>query len=149
MMFMMKKERKKEQGFSLLEILAVLTLLAFILAMVAPNIIKSLEQGRISATQSQINSMKSVLNNYYMDNSTFPSTEQGLKALVEKPGLPPVPENWNGPYLQDNKVPKDAWNHELHYFCPGVHNTQSYDIFSYGPDNIEGGTGKNADIGNW
>ena len=107
-MFIMKKERKREQGFSLLEILAVLTLLAFILAMVAPNILDLLERGRRSATQSQINSLRSVLNTYYMDNSTYPSTEQSLKALVEKPGLPPVPENWNGPYIENGKIPKDG-----------------------------------------
>jgi general secretion pathway protein G len=144
----MKNEKQGERGFSLLEILAVLTLLAFILAMVAPNIIKGLTNGQISAAKSQVKALDSVLNTYFMDNSTYPSTEQGLKALVEKPGLPPVPENWNGPYLQ-GKAPKDPWNNELHYLCPGVHNPQSYDVFSLGQDNAEGGTGAKADIGNW
>jgi general secretion pathway protein G len=146
---MMKNERQGERGFSLLEILAVLTLLAFILMMVAPNIISNMQKGQISAAKSQVNSMKSVLNSYYMDNSTFPSTEQGLKALFEKPGLPPTPENWNGPYTEGKTIPKDPWGHELHYFCPGVHNPQAYDVFSYGKDNAEGGTDANADIGNW
>ena len=146
---MLQKLRKKEDGYTLIEILAVLTLLAFIITMVAPNIINSLQNGQVKAAKSQISSTENVLNSYYLDNSAYPTTEQGLKALIEKPSASPVPENWNGPYLQKNKIPADPWGHELHYKSPGEHNQDTYDLFSYGKDNAEGGTGANADIGNW
>ena len=143
------KRRQSEAGYTLIEILAVLTLLAVLMLLVAPNIMKGLMEGKIKATKNQISATSSVLNSYFMDNGCYPSTEQGLKALVEKPSLPPVPDSWNGPYVSAKEVPKDAWNHELHYVCPGVHNTDSYDLYSYGPDNQEGGSGYNVDIGNW
>ncbi|HEX3044525.1 MAG TPA: type II secretion system major pseudopilin GspG [Bacillota bacterium] len=146
---MLKKNRKNEGGYTLIEILAVLTLLAFIITMVAPNIINSLQNGQIKAAKSQISSTENVLNAYYLDNSAYPTTEQGLKALIEKPTAPPIPDNWNGPYLQKNRIPADPWGHELHYASPGTRNTDTYDLFSYGKDNAEGGTGANADIGNW
>jgi general secretion pathway protein G len=141
--------KQGERGFTLLEILAVLTLLAFIVTIVAPNIMKNLQKGQSAAIKAQVNSLKNVLNSYYMDNSCFPTTEQGLKALIEKPGAPPVPENWNGPYLEDNKLPKDPWGRELHYVSPGVHNPLKYDLYTLGQDNAEGGTGVDADVGNW
>src|SRR6516225_7569473 len=101
----MEKKLYNENGFTLLEILAVLTLLAFIVTMVAPNIINNLQKGQINAVKSQVSSTENVLNSYYLDNSGYPTTEQGLKALIEKPTIPPIPENWNGPYLQKNKIP--------------------------------------------
>lgn len=146
---MLQKNHKNEDGYTLIEILAVLTLLAFIITMVAPNIINSLQNGQVKAAKSQISSTENVLNSYYLDNSAYPTTEQGLKALIEKPNASPIPENWNGPYLQKNKMPADPWGHELHYKSPGEHNLDTYDLFSYGKDNADGGTGANADIGNW
>ncbi len=145
----MKKQNRKEAGYTMIEILAVLTLLAVLIMMVAPNIITNLTQGKIRATKTQIEAVNSVLTNYFMDNERYPTTEQGLKALIEQPSIPPIPENWAGPYLQRSKIPQDGWNHDLHYVCPGVHLTDKYDLFSYGQDNAEGGTGANADIGNW
>jgi general secretion pathway protein G len=141
--------RRSESGFTLLEILGVLTLLAAIIALVAPNVIKQTEKGQIKTAQVQINSLKAVLNSYYLDNSAYPTTEQGLKALYEKPVTPPVPENWNGPYLEENKIPKDPWGREIKYQCPGTHNSDKYDIYTLGSNNTEGGTGSNADFGNW
>ncbi len=145
----MKKIKKDEQGYTLIEILAVLALLAFILTLVAPNVINNLQKGQISAAKAQISASESVLNSYYLDNSTYPTTEQGLKALLEKPGIPPVPENWNGPYLEKKKMPQDPWGRELKYQSPGTHNPQSYDLYTLGKDNTEGGNGADADIGNW
>jgi general secretion pathway protein G len=138
-----------ESGFTLLEILAVLTLLAIIITLVTPNIVKQLQNGQVKATFAQVNSLKSVLNSYYLDNSCFPTTEQGLKALIEKPLTPPEPGNWNGPYLEDQKIPKDAWGQEIKYLSPGIHNPGKFDLYSYGKDKQEGGEGDNADIGNW
>ncbi|HBE81068.1 MAG TPA: type II secretion system protein GspG [Firmicutes bacterium] len=143
------KDIDREDGYTLIEILAVLTLLAFIITMVAPNIINSLQSGQIKAARSQIGSTENVLNSYYLDTSSYPTTEQGLKALIEKPTAPPTSDSWNGPYIQKNKIPVDPWGHELHYKSPGDHNSESYDLYSLGKDNAEGGSGANADIGNW
>jgi general secretion pathway protein G len=143
------EEKRNESGFTLLEILGVLTLLAAIIALVAPNVIKQTEKGQIKAAQAQVNSLKAVLNSYYLDNTAYPSTEQGLAALYQKPTVPPVPENWNGPYLEENKIPKDPWGRDIQYACPGRHNPEKYDVYTLGSDNAEGGAGSNADIGNW
>jgi len=141
--------REDERGFTLLEIIGVLTLLAAIITLVAPNVIKQTQKGQIKAAYAQINALKSVINAYYLDNGDYPTTEQGLKALIEKPTVPPIPDNWNGPYLEDNKIPKDPWGRELIYEKPGKHNPNSYDLYTLGSDKKEGGEGVNADIGNW
>ncbi len=145
----MKRNDRREAGYTMIEILAVLTLLAVLIMLVTPNVINSITKGKISATKAQIAAIDGVLTNYYMDNGMYPTTEQGLKALLEKPSIPPTPDNWAGPYMKGNKLPQDGWNHDFRYVCPGVHNTDSYDLFSNGADNVEGGTGPNADIGNW
>lgn len=147
--FVLYHKKKSEQGYTLLEVLAVLTLLAALLTLVTPNIIREVQKGQVKAARAQIQTIKNVLNSYYMDNSCYPTTEQGLRALSEKPSAPPVPENWNGPYLEENKIPRDPWGEELRYISPGMHNPDRYDIFSYGTDKKEGGEGKDADIGNW
>lgn len=143
------KQRNDESGYTLLEILAVLTLLAAIITLVAPNIIKQTQKGQSKTALAQINALKSVINSYYLDNGQYPTTEQGLKALINKPSISPIPENWNGPYLEDGKMPKDSWGREIHYKQPGDKNKGSYDIFTLGSDNAEGGTDSAADIGNW
>ncbi|HEX3044733.1 MAG TPA: type II secretion system major pseudopilin GspG [Bacillota bacterium] len=145
----MNREKKGEQGFTLIEILAVLVLLAFILTMLAPAVIKQMQKGQVEAARSQIGVVKAALNAYYIDNGSYPATEQGMKALIEKPSAPPVPERWDGPYLEDGKLPLDPWGHELKYQAPGTHNPKKYDLYSLGPDNKEGGDGLDADIGNW
>jgi general secretion pathway protein G len=141
--------RKNERGFTLLEILGVLTLLAAIITLVAPNVIKQVQKGQCKTALAQIGSIKSVINSYYMDNGEYPTTEQGLKALIEKPTAAPVPENWSGPYIEDGKIPKDPWGRELRYEKGGKHNSLSYDVYTLGSDNKEGGEGVNADVGNW
>lgn len=142
-------KRDDERGFTLLEIIGVLTLLAAIITLVAPNVIKQTQKGQIKAAYAQVNALKSVINAYYMDNGDYPTTEQGLRALIEKPSIPPIPENWNGPYLEDGKIPKDPWGRELIYKKPGEHNPNSYDLYTLGSDKKEGGEGAAADIGNW
>jgi general secretion pathway protein G len=144
-----QERREAERGFTLLEILGVLTLLAAIITMVAPNVIKQVQKGQIKTAIAQVNSIKSVINSYYMDCGEYPTTDQGLKALIAKPNAAPIPENWNGPYIDDGKVPKDPWGRDLRYEQPGKHNTLGYDVYTLGSDNKEGGTGVNADVGNW
>jgi general secretion pathway protein G len=146
---MLRQQNQDERGFTLLEILGVLTLLAVIITLVAPNVIQQVQKGQVKAAITQVNSLKSVLNFYYMDNDEYPTTEQGLKALFEKPTIPPAPKNWNGPYLEKSEIPKDPWGQELRYEKGGKHNPLSYDVYTLGSDNKEGGDGVNADIGNW
>lgn len=89
-----------------------------------------------------------ILSNYYSEIGHYPSTSQGLKALYEKPaGLDG--EKWNGPYTSKSEIPTDGWNRELNYQCPGTHNPDKYDLWSYGADGKKGGTKYNMDIGNW
>ena len=143
------EKKKSEQGYTLLEVVAVLTLMAALLTLVTPNIIKELKKGQVKAARAQIQSLKNVLNAYYMDNSCYPTMEQGLKALIEKPTIPPVPESWDGPYLEDKNIPRDPWGEELRYIYPGRRNPDRYDLYSLGNDKKEGGEGNDADIGNW
>ncbi|MCL6589763.1 MAG: type II secretion system major pseudopilin GspG [Firmicutes bacterium] len=141
-------KRGAQAGFTLMEILAVITLIAFLMVLVVPNIVKVLSQGRIKNTQNQIHATENLLIQYYTDCGTYPTTEQGLQALNEKPSN--APEGWNGPYTQNSRTKfNDSWNRPLKYKCPGDHNPDSYDLYSLGADGVEGGSGPNADIGNW
>ena len=92
-------------------------------------------KAELEYTKAIMETLEFVLRHYKSDNGMFPSTEQGLQALVKPPELEPVPPNWRGPYI--GRVPKDAWERPFHYVCPGEHNTQSYDLSSYGPDGVE------------
>jgi general secretion pathway protein G len=103
-------------------------------------------RSRIHATRDQIQIYESALKRYETDNGNFPTTEQGLQALVALPTRAPVPQNWNGPYVKPPIVRKDFWNHDFIYFNPGHHNTTTYDLFSHGPDGIQG---NRDDIRNW
>jgi general secretion pathway protein G len=147
----MGKERKRrrgrgparEEGFTLLEIVAVLILVAALLAVVGPPVMKRLDQGNVKTAEAQLAMLKSALDFYRLDTGTYPTTEEGLAALVRKPetGSP----RWQGPYL-DGPVPKDPWGNPYVYRYPGERNPESFDLYSLGADGREGGTGINAEI---
>lgn len=143
-----KDSRRSESGFTILEILAVLLLLAALYAIVGTAVGQQIENGRRSATKVQIGIFKNLLKSYKIDNGTFPTSEQGLEALAKKPASQPEPPNWNGPYADDD-IPKDPWGHAYVYRCPGTHNPDTYDVYSLGSDGKEGGEKDAADIGNW
>jgi general secretion pathway protein G len=141
--------KDSESGFTILEILAVLLLLAALYAIVGTAVGQQIENGRRNTTKVQIGIFKNLLKSYKIDNGVYPTTEQGLDALVRKPTSQPEPQNWNGPY-SDDEIPKDPWGNAYIYRCPGTHNPDSYDLYSYGSDGKEGGEDKNAaDITNW
>ncbi|HEX3047761.1 MAG TPA: type II secretion system major pseudopilin GspG [Bacillota bacterium] len=143
-----RAKRNNEKGFTIVEILAVITLIGFLLVLVVPSVVRSLTQGRIKITQNQIAATENIIVQYYTDCGTYPTTEQGLKALVEKPST--APEGWSGPYVQKAKTTfTDGWSRPLKYICPGNHNPDSYDLYSLGANGIEGGSGADADLGNW
>jgi len=141
-----EKTMRLERGFTLIEIMVVVTILAILIALVAPKMVGRTDQARRVSTKAQIRNIEGALQLYKLDNGVYPSTDQGLDALVEKPSIGEIPNNWKeGGYLK--KVPKDSWGHPFVYVSPGTHG--DYDLVSYGVDNESGGTDKNADIESW
>ena len=142
----MSKQQRNKYGFTLIEIMLVVIILGVLVAMIAPNLFGRGEQARLAAARADIESnLATALDLYELDNGHYPTTDQGLKALNEKPSASPEPANWDGPYLKRKKNPLDPWGKEYQYTSPGVHNKEEYDLFSYGPDGIE----SDDDIVNW
>ncbi len=138
-----------KKGFTLIELLVVLVIISLLASIIGPKLFGRTDEARRTAATAQIRNIESALALYERDNGTFPTTEQGLQALVEKPAIEPVPKNWHeGGYVDKNKVPLDPWHNPYVYISPGVHNKE-YDIKSYGADGEEGGEGKYADIESW
>ncbi|OGG51569.1 MAG: type II secretion system protein GspG [Candidatus Handelsmanbacteria bacterium RIFCSPLOWO2_12_FULL_64_10] len=134
-----------ERGFTLVEIMIVVLILGVLAAMVVPRLAGRAETARRAAAEVDINANLAVaLDLYELDNGTYPTTEQGLQALLSKPSASPVPPNWNGPYLK--RTPRDPWGRPYVYAYPGQHNPGGYDLSSHGPDGAEG---KGDDITNW
>jgi general secretion pathway protein G len=133
------------RGFTLIEIMVVVVILGILAALVVPKLIGRVEESRVAAAKLDITNLKSALNMYKLDNQRFPTTEQGLQALVTKPTSGPEPKGWRNGYIE--KLPLDPWKNQYQYLSPGTHGT--YDIFSYGADGQPGGTGDDADIGSW
>lgn len=130
------------QGFSFIEIMIVIVIMAGIVAIVGPALFSRLDEAKIDQAKIQMKSLVSALDLYHLDNSTYPSTEQGLEALLNKPEVGVIPENWRGPYLRSSIVPKDPWNHDYSFQSDG----SIIVIKSLGADGEEGGEGMNADI---
>ena len=135
-----------QRGFTLIEILVVVSILAILGALVVPKIMDRPNEARVVAAKHDISAVIAALKIYKLDNGRYPTTEQGLRALVEKPTSDPVPGNWKqGGYLE--KIPKDPWGKEFLYLNPGIH--QEIDVISYGADGQQGGEGFDADLGSW
>ena len=133
-----------EGGFTLIEILVVITIIALIMSLVGPRVLNYLGESKVKAAKIQIQSFGSALDLFNLDTGRYPSTAEGLTALVQSPGTITA---WNGPYLKGGVVPSDPWGKAYVYRSPGEHG--SYDIMSYGSDGQEGGTGTAADILSW
>jgi len=139
----MQQVIRKNQGFTLIEILVVVSILAILGALVVPKIMDRPNEARVVAAKQDIGAIVAALKLYKLDNGRYPSTEQGLKALVEKPGSEPVPQNWKpGGYLE--KAPKDPWGRDYLYLNPGI--KSEIEVMSYGADSQQGGEGYDADI---
>jgi general secretion pathway protein G len=135
--------RAAEQGFTLLEIMVVVVIIGLLAAIVVPNFVGNIDKAAMSRAKQDIRGIETALNLYRLDNFRYPTTSDGLQALVTNPGEAAAP-NWKA---QLRKLPIDPWNHPYQYAYPGQHG--EFDIFSYGADGQEGGEGINADIGNW
>ncbi|MBA1276272.1 MULTISPECIES: type II secretion system major pseudopilin GspG [Pseudomonadaceae] len=142
---MMLNERK-QRGFTLIEIMVVVVILGILAALVVPQVMNRPDQAKVTVAKGDIKAIGAALDMYKLDNYSYPSTQQGLDALVEKPGGNPQPKNWNRDgYLK--RVPKDPWGNEYQYLSPGTQG--QFDLYSYGADGKQGGSDLNADIGNW
>ncbi|RII29918.1 MAG: type II secretion system protein GspG [Geobacter sp.] len=139
---------KNRRGFTLIEIMVVIVILALLAALVGPKLIGRTDDAKIGTTKTQIKQLETAIKLYKLDNGSYPSTEQGLNALVSKPTVGVIPKNYkDGGYLESKQVPKDGWGNDFIYVSPGEHG--DYDLYSYGADGAKGGEGKNADIASW
>jgi general secretion pathway protein G len=133
-------------GFSLLELMVVVVILSILALVIVPRVIDRPDQARVARAQSDLAAISNALGLYRLDNFRYPTTEQGLAALVTAPGTAPVPPNWaEGGYIA--RLPVDPWGQAYQYLAPGVHG--DFDVFTYGADGAPGGSGTDADIGTW
>lgn len=140
------RSRRPQQGFTLLEVIIVVVIIGLLATMVVQNLSGRVEEAKVTKAKADIQALESALNLYKLDNFRHPTTEQGLRALVERPTLPPEARNWkDGGYV--SRLPQDPWNNPYQYLSPGEHG--AFDVFSLGADGKAGGDGENADIGNW
>ncbi len=142
----MKTMAKTQHGFSLVEILVVLVIMGLLISVVAPTVLNRADEARVQKAYADFKSIETALKIYRLDNYVYPTTEQGLEALVEPSSLDPEPRNFKtGGYLQE--VPFDPWGRPYLYLSPGENG--EIDIYSLGADGLSGGEGQNEDIGNW
>ncbi|WP_303907935.1 type II secretion system major pseudopilin GspG [Thiohalomonas denitrificans] len=138
--------RTSQRGFTLIEVMVVVVILGILAAIVVPKVMDRPDAARITKAKQDIRALESALNLYKLDNFRYPSTDQGLEALVSKPGGSPEPRNWkSGGYM--DRLPKDPWGNDYRYLSPGRNG--DLDIYTLGADEREGGEGVDADVGNW
>ena len=142
----MKRFIKEDRGFTLIEIMVVLIIIGLLAGIVVPRLMGRTEEAKRTKAAVQIKNFQSALDLYRLDSGIYPSTDQGLQALVEKPAVGEIPRNWKDDGYID-KIPKDPWGDNYIYLSPGVHG--DYDLYSYGADGEEGGDGKDTDIQSW
>lgn len=138
--------KRRQSGFTLIEIMIVVVILGILAALIVPKVMGRPDEARIIAAKQDIAALGQALKLYRLDNIRYPATDQGLQALVVKPTSAPIPPNWkSGGYL--DRLPKDPWGHDYQYLNPGTHG--EIDVFSLGADGAPGGEGNDADIGSW
>jgi general secretion pathway protein G len=141
----MNRSSRRAQGFTLIEVMVVVVILGLLAAIIVPKVMSRPDEARAVAAKADLAAINQALKLYRLDNTIYPSTEQGLQALVQRPTTQPVPANWKqGGYL--DRMPKDPWGREYQYLNPGVRGEM--DVFSFGADGQAGGEGNNADIYN-
>jgi general secretion pathway protein G len=134
------------RGMTLIEIMVVIVILGVLAALIVPSVIGRPEEARVIAAKQDVATIVQALKLYRLDNHRYPTTEQGLQALVAPPTVAPLAPNWKSSgYLE--RLPKDPWGNPYNYLSPGVH--AEIDVFSYGADGAQGGSGRDADIGSW
>lgn len=143
-LFKHQKLKRYDFGFTLIELLVVLAIIGLLAGLVGPQVMKHLGESKTKTAKLQIEDLASALDMYRLDVGRYPTSDEGLIALVEQPsGI----KGWSGPYLRKNNVPKDPWQFEYHYRSPGDHGR--FDIYTLGADNRDGGQGEDADVNSW
>lgn len=144
----LKQKKNRQAGFTLIELMVVIIILGVLAGLIIPRIMGRPDEARQAKARIQMEAMESALKLYKLDNGSYPTTEQGLRALVEAPTIGNVPKNWRqGGYLEKGKVPKDPWGNDFIYVSPGSHG--DFDLTCLGADAEPGGEGVNKDINNW
>ncbi len=140
--------RKNERGFTLIELMVVIVILGILAGLIIPRIMGRPDEARAAKARMQMESLETALKLYRLDNGNYPTTDQGLKALVEPPTVGSLAKSWRqGGYLEKGRVPKDPWDHDFVYIMPGAHG--DFDVTSLGADGEPGGEGKDKDINSW
>lgn len=139
-------DRKKNRGFSLIELMVVLIILALLVTVIAPNVIGKSDDAKVTKARADIGVLESLLDQYYLNLGQYPTNEEGLDALYKAPDG--AGERWKGPYTK-KPIPLDPWGEPYNYASPGTHTSNAYEIWSYGRDRQEGGEGYDADITSW
>lgn len=145
---MSRRPHHVPRGFTLLELIVVIAIIATLVSVVAPQVFGNVGAAKVSAAKSQLDAFAIALEAYRLDNDVYPTSEQGLAALRDAPLTGPAPRNWRGPYLR-KVVPADPWGQPYIYTSPGIENPSQFDIYSLGRDGKQGGTGEDADITSW
>ncbi len=144
----MQSLKNNQAGFSLIEIMVVIVIIGLLVAIVAPNVLERADEARIQKVKADFKNFETALKLYKLDNFAYPTSEQGLRALVEKPTQDPVPRNWKQGGYVDN-LPDDPWGRAYLYLSPAELGHGDYDIYTLGADGVTGGEKENADLGNW
>jgi general secretion pathway protein G len=135
-------------GFTLIELLVVIVVIGLLAGLVGPRIMGRVSEAKSATARTQIELLGTALDNYKLDTGVYPTSDQGLAALEERPAREPIPTDWRGPYLQ-KAVPSDPWGRPYNYASPGEHNRAGYDLWTFGHDGQPGGEGDDADVTNW
>lgn len=140
---------RHSQGFSLIELLVVITIMGLLIGLIGPQILGRVDKARVTTAKADLATLSQALDMYKLDNHRYPTTDQGLEALVQQPTNSPVPKNWNPEgYLQQANLPQDPWGGDYQYISPGENN-RPYEIYTLGNDGQIGGEGYDADLSNW
>lgn len=140
------RKQKQQKGFSLIEIMVVLVILGILVGLIAPQVMDNVDKALVQQAKADMKAMETALKLYKLDNFVYPSTEQGLEALVSPSDISPAPKNFKKDGYLD-RVPKDPWGRDYIYMSPGDHGP--FDIYTFGQDGVQGGEDMDADIGNW
>ena len=145
-----QRQHRRQAGFTLVEIMAVVLIIALLGTLVGAAVVGQIDKARTTTAKTQIKQLEAALEFYQMDNGRYPSTDQGLEALVQEPSIEPLAIDYRPEgYLRGGAVPSDPWKGDYHYQSPGTNNPHSFDLWTLGKDAQAGGEGTSADLGNW